>query len=86
MRQATSFGGDGPFHGKHAVKKVKETDNQLWRIRGLSDRRIMLTLIAAGEPVLLSQPFDRGTSPAYSPSLLQPFPSRRTAQSLGLPP
>ena len=90
MRTSASLG-DGPFHGKHATKKVKDSDTELWRIRGLADRRMMLTWIACGENVLLSQPFYRappifsGHLP-HSPSLLQPFPSRRTAQSLGLPP
>ena len=60
MRTSASLG-DGPFHGKHATKKVKDSDTELWRIRGLADRRMMLTWIACGEPVLLSHPFTGAT-------------------------
>jgi hypothetical protein len=34
------------FHSKHAIKKCKDADTHLWKIRALSDRRMMLTWIA----------------------------------------
>ena len=34
------------FHSKHAIRKCKDADSHLWKIRALSDRRMMLTWIA----------------------------------------
>jgi hypothetical protein len=40
---------DGPFHTGAAIKKVKETEAHLSKIRALADKRMWLTQIQCGE-------------------------------------
>ena len=39
----------GPFHSKHAVKKMKESEGHLAKIRRLADIRMRLTELSCGK-------------------------------------